>query len=393
MDFIRIATYLPSWEDDKGRPTASPDEDVLTLGVAAGRAAIGPNAETVTRVVLVCATPDYLEGSPAALLPAALGLPSDTVVDQRLGGPAAVLDALTSSPAGALVIGVDPLTPAGSGAALLADGNGIVYAGSSSRSLPARIRSVDRLETTQYDDPRLLRERGWKVAIDALRAGGPVGLLGIPPAAAGSLGGDPALETAIPGLTGAAAPFFAVAHVAEHSSPLRLIGIEGASGVAADVDPLKAEVVRLQRNRQPAPRLRATEGEIPVSLAGLDRAQDPKIGFRAGSCTDCGHIEFPPRYRCPQCGSETPAEPVPLGRTGSVYSTVTIHTPVPGKQTPYSIAIVDLDEPPLRVLAPVTDAPPGTVEIGQRGQLVLRRVAVRQGIPDYMQSFQPAEED
>ena len=70
---------------------------------------------------------------------------------------------------------------------------------------------------------------------------------------------------------------------------------------------------------------------------------------------------------------------------------MTIHAPLPGKSTPYSIAVVDVDGVPLRVLAPVTDAVAGSTAIGARGALVLRRMAERQGIPDYGYAFQPFE--
>ncbi len=37
----------------------------------------------------------------------------------------------------------------------------------------------------------------------------------------------------------------------------------------------------------------------------------------------------------------------------------------------------------------VTGATPGTVDIGDRGRLALRRVAVRSGVPDYGYAFEP----
>jgi uncharacterized OB-fold protein len=39
----------------------------------------------------------------------------------------------------------------------------------------------------------------------------------------------------------------------------------------------------------------------------------------------------------------------------------------------------------------VTGAEPGTVDIGDRGRMVLRRVAVRSGVPDYGYAFEPEE--
>jgi uncharacterized OB-fold protein len=81
----------------------------------------------------------------------------------------------------------------------------------------------------------------------------------------------------------------------------------------------------------------------------------------------------------------------PLPRSGEVYSCVTIHVPVPGLPTPYSLAIVQLDGVETRALVKVTGVPAGRIAIGDTGILVLRRVAIRSGIPDYGYAFLPTE--
>jgi uncharacterized protein len=68
---------------------------------------------------------------------------------------------------------------------------------------------------------------------------------------------------------------------------------------------------------------------------------------------------------------------------------VTVEIPVPGLRTPYSLVIVELDDVDVRALAKVTGAAPGTVAIGDRGRLALRRMAVRSGVPDYGYAFEP----
>ncbi len=45
---------------------------------------------------------------------------------------------------------------------------------------------------------------------------------------------------------------------------------------------------------------------------------------------------------------------VPLPRTGTVYTEVTVHVPVPGLRTPYSLVIVELDGVGVRALVKVT---------------------------------------
>jgi uncharacterized protein len=52
---------------------------------------------------------------------------------------------------------------------------------------------------------------------------------------------------------------------------------------------------------------------------------------------------------------------------------------------------VALDGSDVRVLAHVTDVPGGVTRIGDRGRLVLRKVAERAGIPDYGYAFAPEE--
>jgi uncharacterized OB-fold protein len=74
-----------------------------------------------------------------------------------------------------------------------------------------------------------------------------------------------------------------------------------------------------------------------------------------------------------------------------VYTTVTVRTPVPGIPGPYSLAIVALDGVEVRFLAQVTGAPAASVRIGDHGELVFRRVAVRGGVPDYGYAFLPEE--
>lgn len=85
----------------------------------------------------------------------------------------------------------------------------------------------------------------------------------------------------------------------------------------------------------------------------------------------------------------TDYELIPLPRTGTVYTETTVHIPVPGLRTPYSLVIVELDGVGVRALVKVTGAAPGTVDIGDRGRLALRRVAVRSGVPDYGYAFEP----
>ena len=92
-----IGTYLPPWTA-RDRRVKGPDEDALTMAVAAGRAA-DPGA-TAQRVVLVSRDFPLLEGGNGAVLLAALSLAADVPVTETLGGAPVVLDQIASAGAG-----------------------------------------------------------------------------------------------------------------------------------------------------------------------------------------------------------------------------------------------------------------------------------------------------
>lgn len=130
--------------------------------------------------------------------------------------------------------------------------------------------------------------------------------------------------------------------------------------------------------------------DIPISLAAYERAFEAKVRWEAGKYADNDVLDFPPRYRVGDDGAlSTLYELVPLPRTGTVYTEATVYVPVPGLRTPYSLVIVELDGVNVPALIKVTGAEPGTVGIGDRGRLALRRVAVRCGVPDYGYAFEP----
>src|SRR6195952_377323 len=101
---VSIGTYLPPWTV-RERRVKGPDEDALTMAVAAGRAA-DPDA-TAARVVLVSRDFPLLEGGNGAVLLAALSLPADPPVTEVRGGAPAALDQLGSASEGTLVIAAD----------------------------------------------------------------------------------------------------------------------------------------------------------------------------------------------------------------------------------------------------------------------------------------------
>jgi uncharacterized OB-fold protein len=394
-----IATYLPCWGSARGR-VAGGDEDAVTLAVEAGRAAIEAADDGdlaggggVRRVVLVSRELPLLEGGNAAVLLAGLGLDPEIEVSERLGGAPAALDALTSARPQTLVIAADVQPFAGAAAALVAgSGLHVVPVARVTRSLPVRTRSADG-QVHDYGDPRLLRERGVLASLAALAVDGadkPLALAGADArqAAAVCAGQPPALPT-----TGASSALFALAALAQARSAGRLFAVEQATVSGVQVGDGVAVVRRVEPAARPLPASTFTPGkEIPVSLAAYDRAFSAKVRFEAGRQAGTGELDFPPRYRIGTDGAlHTDYTLVPLPRTGTVYTGVTVRIPVPGLATPYSLVIVELDGVDVRVLARVTGAPPGAVTIGDRGRMVLRLVAVRSGVPDYGYAFCPEE--
>ncbi|WP_029114680.1 OB-fold domain-containing protein [Mycobacterium sp. URHB0044] len=380
-----IGTYLPCW-GTPARRVVGDDEDAITMAVEAGRAAL-QSGGGVERVVLVSRNLPLLESSNAAVLLAGLGLDPELEVDERLGGAPATLDAVSSARPRTLVIGAD-LEPAGAAALLTAeDGLRVRTAARVARSLPVRTRNATGA-VHEYGDPRLLHERGLIASLEAAWLDTPAALAGVDHDRAADLcvGDPPRLPT-----TGASSSLFALAGMAETGTTGPLVAVEQASLSGITVSEGAASVHR----HEPAPRampdgVYADGAQIPISLAAYERAFEAKTRWEAGKFVDSDELDFPPRYRVADDGDlATLYELVPLPRVGTVYTEATVHMPVPGLRTPYSLVIVELDDVDVRALVKVTGAEPGSVAIGERGRLTLRRVAMRSGVPDYSYMFEP----
>ncbi|MFI2557087.1 Zn-ribbon domain-containing OB-fold protein [Nocardia farcinica] len=382
---VSMGTYLPCWGTARRRSPGH-DEDAITLAVEAGRMAFAPGA-SVERVVLVSRDLPLLEGGNAAVLLAGLGLDPELEVVERLGGAPAALDAVGAARPRTLVIGVD-LEPAGAAAAVVGERGLLVRSAARvTRSLPVRTRYATGV-VHDYGDPRLLYVRGLLASLAAAWVHTPVAVAGVDDEHAAQLcdGRPPLLPT-----LGASSALFALAALAEAGQTGALAGVEQASVSAVTV----AEGAVVLRRQEPPARAQADGtvvpgSDIPISLAAYERAFEAKVRWEAGKHHDSAELDFPPRYRVGADGTlSTGYTLVPLPRTGTVYTATTVHLPVPGLRTPYSLVIVELDGVGVRALARVTGADPGTVSIGDRGRMVLRRIAVRSGIPDYGYAFEP----
>jgi uncharacterized OB-fold protein len=389
---VAIGTALPPWGTGTAR-VAGADEDAVTLAVDAGRAAIeAAGGAPVERVVLVTRDLPLLDGGNGAALVAGLGLPAGIEVVEQVGGAPAALDRVVGAAPGTLVIGADVAPASGAAGAVIGAGGGLVVDSGArvQHSLPVRARGRDGV-VHDYDDPRLVRERGVRVALAE------AGIDRKAVAVAGLTGKDAAALCERTPLrlptTGASAPLFALAELAASSTTGLLLAFEQASMTAAEVAGGGAPVVRVEPTARPLPRQRLTPGpEIKISLPAYERAFEAKLRLEAGRCPDCGTLALPQRFRCLGCGAEGTSTLVALPREAVVYTTSTIHTPVPGLATPYTIVIAELGDTGVRLLARITGADPGSVAIGDRGTMVLRRVADRSGVPDYGYAFLPDAE-
>lgn len=393
---LSIGTYLPPWTV-RDRRVKGPDEDALTMAVAAGRAA-DPEA-TAQRVALVSRDFPLLEGGNGAVLLAALSLPADTPVAEVLGGAPAVLDQISSAGEGTLVIAADDNDlAAGAGAVLTGDGGASVTPlARQTRSLPLTARGADGARHS-YVDPRLQREVGVRSTLARLGLAPNSAVAAVAGVPVAQVGGDfdTSHAVGIPTVS-ATAIIRLLADAIEAGTQGLLIAVEQSSVSAADLAQGGA-TPRIARDEFPArelPKARVADGVgIPISMPAYARAFEPKIRWEAAVFEESPGIDaapqFPPRLRVDNAGrlaTEYRLESLP--RTGTVYTHTTVRIPVPDLPSPYSLAVVQLDDSPVRVLLKVTPVPAGEATIGQPGSVVLRRIATRTGIPDYGYAFWP----
>ena len=106
MKIGALATYVPAWARG-GTAVAGPDEDLVTMSVAAGRALCDVADTPIQRAVIVTLDPGLLEGAATAVIARGLGMDRTDWVELRIGAAPAALDALLSAAPGTAVIAVD----------------------------------------------------------------------------------------------------------------------------------------------------------------------------------------------------------------------------------------------------------------------------------------------
>ncbi|MGO9155378.1 OB-fold domain-containing protein [Mycobacterium sp.] len=398
---VSIGTYLPPWRVGD-RTVKGPDEDALTMAVAAGRAA-DPDA-TAQRVVLISRDFPLLEGGNAAVLLAGLSLSESVPVAEVLGGGPAVLDQISGAAPDTLVIATDDNDAAvGAAATLVGAGTGgaeVEAVGRQTGSLPMQARGADGARHN-YVDARLQRDVGARSTLARLGLAPDRAAAVITGVKGADLRGTfDVTKAANDPSPSAAAVIRLIARAIEESRAGLVLALEQSSASAAELR-LGSTAPRINRDEMAGralPKLRIAEGVgIPISLPAYARAFESKLRWEAAvfaDDADSGNGPLtPPRLRVNAAGELADYRLEPLPRTGSVYTHTTIRVPVPNLPSPYSLAVVQLDESPVRVLLKVTGVPAGEAVIGQHGSVVLRRIATRAGIPDYGYMFWPEDHE
>ncbi|MCK6528367.1 OB-fold domain-containing protein [Myxococcota bacterium] len=433
------------------RAVPGPDEDSLTLGVEAalgaldrweaasgtassGRAAVGA-------VLLATTTPSLAEGSLAGLLAEVCRLPEtvrtvDLGHSGRGGLTALALAAdLAPSVGPVLVVAADtrraapgsdlePLVGAGAAACVVESGDGVGWAlvrraGRASPLAPSWRLAGEK--HAQWADLRFGRTVLYGEAVDAvlgvlLEGVDGERLAGIALQAPDPGSGVRALARAgldprrhyrdhvspKTGDTGCAHPLLMAAAAAERLETGALLAVLAAA------DGVEAVLLECRRPT-PAGAARALARSLPLEsvvraldLAGevAGRPADP-LGFRSEvldwrergptwrlvgtRCAACdATFALAPRA-CQRCGGAT--DDRPLARAGTVFSWTREHY-VPTPEPPGGMVVVDLDGGG-RLTVPLAD-PEGEPEVGDRVELVLRRLHEIAGRPGYAWKARPA---
>jgi uncharacterized OB-fold protein len=109
-------------------------------------------------------------------------------------------------------------------------------------------------------------------------------------------------------------------------------------------------------------------------------------------CPKCDGKIFPPRDVCPYCADDHSQPAFHFSGRGEVFSHSTVHNAPEGyeDQTPYTVALVKLEEGPL-VTAQLTDIDTSQVKIGMPVEMVTRKIRTQgdEGLIIYGYKFRP----
>ncbi len=130
-----------------------------------------------------------------------------------------------------------------------------------------------------------------------------------------------------------------------------------------------------------------------MSVARFWRKIPQRYNLIGTHCRTCGRYFFPPRTLCPDCRRAGEIEEYRFKGTGSVvtYTVIRSASDQFEQQTPYVLAIVQLDEGPRLTAQIVT--PVDEIRTGMRVRPVFRKIAVEgdSGVIHYGTKYAPAD--
>ena len=106
--------------------------------------------------------------------------------------------------------------------------------------------------------------------------------------------------------------------------------------------------------------------------------------LRMQRCGDCGHVRFPPAVLCARCLSEI-HDWVKLSGRGTVFSWIVVHQsqhPAFNADTPYNVAIVELEEGP-RLHSHIVGCANDDIRIGLPVEVVFKPVNDEVTLPEF----------
>ena len=107
-------------------------------------------------------------------------------------------------------------------------------------------------------------------------------------------------------------------------------------------------------------------------------------------CTQCDHIDFPPRAVCPECLHEDMVK-TPLSRRGTLYTYSMINYPAPGLTAPYAVGYIDLPEG-IRVFSMLTGWGKAGLAVGMDVEMIIEKfMEDEQGNTLLTNKFRPIE--
>ncbi|HEX76811.1 MAG TPA: Zn-ribbon domain-containing OB-fold protein [Dehalococcoidia bacterium] len=132
-----------------------------------------------------------------------------------------------------------------------------------------------------------------------------------------------------------------------------------------------------------------------ISLPTYLNTIDARYRLVGQKCRACGHIRFPPKPACGQCGA-TDFQGVQLSGQGEVHTFTIIASgaaptefdDLQNMTGEFAVALVKLEEGPV-VVGQMTDCDPHQVEVGMKVVAVIRRLYEQEGVIRYGYKFKP----